>query len=185
MEEPFRVRMTFRDYLQMPEDRTRYEVLEGELQRTPAPDDVHQSAVLQLAYLLESWKRSTGSGGRIFVAPFDVVLSEYTVVQPDLLYLSRERLPLIVKGRLHGAPDLAVEVLSPGTAQRDRVGKYQSYARFGVSEYWIVDPEPRSVTMFILFEGAYVLGSSGTGKMGLTSPLFPGLCLRPAEIFEE
>jgi Uma2 family endonuclease len=138
-------RYTYTDYLQLPDDQ-RYEVIGGRLFMTPAPKGRHQTVVSRIAAIL--WHFVIGAGlGKVMVAPYDVLLSEHDVVQPDILFISKERLSMYdEEGPLRGAPDLVIEVLSPSTAQRDRVEKRALYARSGVRVYWLVDPEDRSIT---------------------------------------
>jgi Uma2 family endonuclease len=125
------------DYLELPE-QPRCELLYGRLPVTPAPTTRHQFIVLALgSLLLEFAKRR---GGYAVVAPVDVVLADHSIVQPDVIYVSRER-AAIVRQRIEGAPDLVIEVLSPATARRDLGEKMRLYAESGVAEYWIVDPE--------------------------------------------
>ena len=123
--------------------------------------------------------------GRVYQAPFDVVLSNMDVVQPDLLFVSNARAHVVTAANVQGAPDLVVEILSPSTAERDRTLKRRLYARHGVSEYWIVDTEARSVTVLLLREGGFeVAGTYGEGDI-LTSPTLPGFELRVDDIFRD
>jgi Uma2 family endonuclease len=125
------------DYLELPE-QPRCELLYGRLPVTPAPTARHQFIVLALgSFLLEFSKRQ---GGYAVVAPVDVVLADHSIVQPDVIYVSRKRAG-IVRRRIEGAPDLIIEVLSPTTARRDLGEKMRLYTESGVAEYWIVDPD--------------------------------------------
>ena len=125
------------DSLELPEE-PRCELLYGRLPVTPAPSVRHQE-VVGLAYrLLADFAGRVG--GRALVSPVDVVLAEHSIVQPDVIYVSPARVG-IVRQRVEGAPDLVVEILSPGTARRDLGEKLRLYAESGVTEYWIVDPE--------------------------------------------
>ena len=131
-----RLAFTYIDYVNAPEDR-RYELLDGDLVMVPAPKRSHQNALLDLAVDLELLMRRTGMG-QVFAAPFDVVLTNTDVVQPDIIFVSTERAHIITEDNVQGAPDLVVEILSPSTANRDRTFKRSLYARHGVKEYWIV-----------------------------------------------
>ena len=131
------VKFTYEDYLNTPEDK-RYELLDGELVMTPAPGELHQSISALLGWRLVQFA-SENSLGRVYQAPFDVVLSDTDVVQPDLLFVSNERGHIITPANIQGAPDLVVEILSPSTAERDRTFKRTLYAKHGVNEYWMVD----------------------------------------------
>jgi Uma2 family endonuclease len=121
--------------------------------------------------------------GQLYLAPLDVVLSQEDVLQPDILFISKERSHIITEKNIQGAPELVIEILSPATADRDRSLKRKLYAKFGIKEYWIVDPESKSVEVMSLGEKGfetvrlYKIGES------LSSPLLKGLSLNLSEIF--
>jgi Uma2 family endonuclease len=125
--------------------------------------------------------------GALFVAPFDVVLSHYDVVEPDLLYISRERSNVLTEKHVRGAPDLAVEIVSPGTRRRDEDQKRKIYERFGVSEYWVIDPELDTVEVHRQLDGAFIRVSelAAERKDALATPLLPGWSAPLVEIFVE
>ncbi|MYK89504.1 MAG: Uma2 family endonuclease, partial [Acidobacteria bacterium] len=149
---------------------------------TPAPAEIHQRISILLGWRLIQFVTENGLG-RVYQAPFDVVLSNTDVVQPDLLFVSNARAHVVTAANVQGAPDLVVEILSPSTAERDRTLKRRLYARHGVSEYWIVDTEARSVAVLLLREGGFeVAGTYGEGDT-LTSPTLPGFELRVDDIF--
>ncbi len=139
------------DYRALPED-PRCELMYGELVVTPAPALRHQLAVRHVLQLLVAHERA--HGGLALASPLDVRLFDHSVVQPDVVYVSPQRLA-IARHRLEGAPDLAVEVISPASARRDRVWKLKLYAEAGVREYWIVDPEAKAFEFLVLREGRY------------------------------
>jgi Uma2 family endonuclease len=141
------------DYFALP-DEPRCELLYGRLQVTPAPTFRHQEVVGALHALLLAHARRTG--GRTAPAPVDVVLAPHSVVQPDLVYVGPGR-AAIVQDAVEGAPDLVVEVLSPGTARRDLGEKLRLYAEAGVGEYWVVDPAARTFEFLIHRDGAFLL----------------------------
>ena len=175
------IKFTYEDYVNTPEDK-RYELLDGELIMTPAPVEIHQRVSILLGWRLIQFVTENGLG-RVYQAPFDVVLSDMDVVQPDLLFVSNARAHIVTAANVQGAPDLVVEILSPSTAERDRTLKRRLYARHGVSEYWIVDTEASSVTVLLLREGGFeVAGTYGEGDT-LTSPALPGFELRVDDIF--
>lgn len=174
------IKFTLRDYLATPED-TRYELIEGELLVTPSPTPQHQRIVGELFAILREFVRQQGLG-EVFVAPLDVVLSEYDVLQPDVLFVSNERAS-IVTDRVRGAPDLVVEVLSPGTEERDRVLKRTIYARYGVREYWLVDPQQESVEVLALEPEGFVLSAIYHASEVLRSPVLEGLALAIEPLF--
>ena len=140
-----KTRLTYADYLETSDDE-RYELLKGELVMSPSPKEIHQhiSGILYLAIGAFVRERSLG---KVYFAPFDVVLSDTNVVQPDLLFVSNERAGIITQDNVQGAPDLVVEILSPATAERDRTLKLDLYAQYGVKEYWIVDPDAETSTV--------------------------------------
>lgn len=175
------IKFTLVDYLNAPEDK-RYELLDGELVMTPAPGERHQRASMLLGWKLIQFVTENRLG-RVYAAPFDVVLSNTDVVQPDLLFVSNERADIVTAANVQGAPDLVVEILSPSTADRDLTFKRRLYARHGVREYWIVDTEARTVTVLRLHEGEFaVAGEYGPGET-LTSPVLPGFELRVDDMF--
>ena len=136
--------LTYRDYAALPDDGRRYELHCGELSVTPAPGTRHQRALIALGSRLYEHVRSQGLG-EIHVAPTDSILSDVTVVQPDVLFVATDRLPIISERGIEGAPTLVVEVLSPSTSRIDRDRKLTLYAEHGVPYYWIVDPVERTV----------------------------------------
>ena len=175
------VKFTYEDYLNAPEDK-RYELLDGELVMTPAPGERHQSvsALLGSKLVLFAYESSLG---RVYFAPFDVVLSDVDVVQPDLLFVSNERDHIITPANIQGAPDLVVEILSPSTAERDKTFKRALYANHGVNEYWMVDPTAKDITVLLLGERGYeVVDTYGEGET-LTSPTLQGFALSVGDIF--
>ncbi len=175
------IKFTYRDYLQLPDDK-RYELVEGELYLVPSPNLDHQriSRQLEMALWLYVSRRHLGE---VFYAPCDVVLSEINVVQPDLLFVSAQRRSILTKANVQGAPDLVVEILSASTGQRDLGIKRSLYAKYGVSEYWIVDPEAKIIEVLAWTETGYRT-ETVTQKNGiLNSPLFPSLNLALTDIF--
>ena len=177
-----KIKFAYSDYLLLPEER-RCELIGGDFFMVPSPGFAHQSIVMNLAVILRDHVRRNNLGV-VLVAPFDVVLSEEDVVQPDVLYISNERRSILTEKNAQGAPDLVVEVLSPGTAERDRELKRKLYARFGVREYWIVDPQNQSIQ--VLGPGRRGLESRSVLTEGvMRSNLLPGLEMSLAGIFEK
>jgi Uma2 family endonuclease len=147
-------RVSFADLQRMPEDGKRYELYDGELHVVPAPVPIHQLVAQRLFAILLDFSRH--SGGQVFVAPFDIVLTEFDVVEPDLIYFGPEAAKRIKpREYVRFPPDIAVEVLSPSTARIDRGRKRDLLARHGVPEYWIVDPDVRTLEAHVLAEGRY------------------------------
>jgi Uma2 family endonuclease len=178
-----RVMLSYEDLLEMPDDRNRYEIIDGQLQTTPAPTPDHQRVVLNLGGTLNVHARTNGLG-TVFVAPCDVFLSDFNVVEPDIFFVAASRDELIETRLIRGAPNLVIEVLSPSTSRRDRMGKRQLYAQFGVDDYWIINPVSRTMEIYILENGAYELGEVLDSTGILRPRLFPDLEIRVAEIWD-
>jgi len=177
-----KIKFTYNDYLQLPEDK-RYELIEGEFFMVPSPSYQHQAISKELFRALDNYVRSH-SLGEVLYAPLDILLSEVNVLQPDLLFISKERLGIITDKNIQGAPDLVVEILSPATAQRDKELKQKLYAKFGVREYWIADPDTKTIeVMSLAEEGFESIGTYQEGTM-LESPLLRGLSIEVREIFQ-
>jgi Uma2 family endonuclease len=147
-------RWTYADYAALPDDGNRYEIIAGVLYMTPAPGTGHQSISARVVTFLVTHVEFAGLG-RVFAAPVDVELAPDTVVQPDIVVVLSANLDRITPSRIIGAPDLVVEILSPGTAGYDRREKQDAYARAGVGEYWIVDPGAQTVELLTLDQGGY------------------------------
>ena len=127
------VRLTYEDFLDFPDDGRRHELIDGEHYVTPSPNAKHQVIVGNLHWLIRRYLEEQPRG-RVFLAPFDVVFSSFDVVEPDLLYISTERLAVLTAKHVRGAPDLVVEILSEGTRRTDEVTKRRLYERFQVQE---------------------------------------------------
>jgi len=144
------IKFTYQDYLLLPEDK-RYEIIEGELFMVPAPIPYHQDVSKNLFLLLDNYVEDRNLG-KVYYAPIDVVLSNENIVQPDILFISKERLSIIGQKNIRGAPDLVVEILSPGTAEKDKILKRKLYAKFGVKEFWLVDGKKKEIEVLSLQE---------------------------------
>lgn len=173
---------TYEDYLKTPDDK-RYELIEGDLIMTPSPTPYHQWISKNIQYELEKFIREKNLG-KIFYAPCDVYLNDENVIQPDILFISKERLHIIGEKNIQGAPDLVIEILSETSAYRDLVKKKKIYALFGVKEYWIVDPEEKTVEVYLLKDNIFVIAKRFTVKDFLESTLLSGLKIKLAQIFE-
>jgi Uma2 family endonuclease len=181
---PIQPLLTVEDLEAMPEDGNRYEVIEGELFVSKAPGLTHQSVSLTLTFILGSYLRNNPIG-RIWPTP-GVVFSEISGVIPDIVYVSNERRAEIASGeRVTGAPDLVIEIISPGVAnaQRDRVAKRQLYAKYGVKEYWLVDPARRIVETYVLRNSILQPDATYREQDHLASSLLPGFTCQIEEIF--
>ena len=172
--------LTYGDYAALPDDGRRHELHEGELSLIPAPGTHHQSILIGLGALLHRHVTERGLG-RVFVAPTDCILSDDTVVQPDILFVDTEHRSLISERGIEGPPTLAIEVLSPSTADTDRGRKSRLYARHGVPWYWIVDPAAHAIDVYRLVGDAYQLADRLTDP-GAMPPLLD-LTVDPAAIW--
>ena len=173
--------LTYEDYLNAPGDE-RYELLNGELVMIAAPNVAHQKALFRIARLVEDFVLERGLGG-VFIAPTDVVLSDTNVVQPDVIFVSKERMSVVGDANIQGAPDLVVEIVSPNNPERDLVRKRDIYARHGVGEYWTVDPEARSIRVMVLEGGAYRVAGEYGERNVLESGALDGIGLEVGGAF--
>lgn len=182
-----KVKFTYEDYKSLPESETRrYELLGGELVLVPSPTEPHQRVSRNLEFLLWRFVKERDLGW-VYDAPLDVVLGqgdEREVVQPDIFFISKEGVEIIAEEEIRGAPDLVVEIISPGTEDRDRHYKKTLYARHGVVEYWIVDPDAKTVEVYKLGEKGFELVRAYKESEVLESPLLPGLKVDLKEVFE-
>lgn len=181
------IRFSYEDYRSLVAiSDKRYELFDGDIVMVPSPTAAHQQISRNLEFLLLSHVRAQRLG-TVYYAPMDVVFgegNEREVAQPDLLFVRTERRGIIGPDAVLGAPDLVVEILSPSTEALDRGYKKSLYARFGVAEYWIVDPKAQAIEVYALGSAGYELkGRYGKGDR-FTSPLFPGLGLPLDEVFE-
>ncbi len=172
---------TYADYLKTPDDE-RYELIEGDLLMTPSPVTRHQRISRKIEFALEKYVTENDLG-EVFYAPFDICLDAENVVQPDLLFVLKERMDIIGEKNIQGAPDLVIEIISESTAYRDLVQKKKLYARFGVKEYWIVIPEESSVDLFTLKDDVFVLHKSYSKDDTLQSQLLQKLKIELKKIF--
>ena len=181
------VKLTYDDFLLFPDDGKRHELIDGEHYVTPSPNTRHQRILAHLHLAIGTWLEGHPIG-EVFFAPFDVVFSDFDVVEPDLLYLSNARkAEVITPKHVRGAPELVVEIGSPGTRQRDETIKRRLYERSGVTEYWFVDPETEVVRVYGRSPHGFARAAELSREAGdvLTTPLLPGLELTLARIFRE
>jgi len=177
---------TYDDYLKI-DDGNRYELIEGELFLTPSPGTRHQFVAGNIFLFLSLYVQKASSG-KVLIAPLDVVLDEpikKNTFQPDVIFISNDRLSIIEEARINGAPDLVVEVLSPSTARRDRGKKSRRYFLSGVREYWLADPQEQLLEIFVPGEkdwqrtGVY----EEEDEECIVSTVLPGLEVRARDIF--
>ena len=173
-------RFTYQDYLKTPDDK-QYELIEGDLVLTPSPAPYHQW-ISKISGM--RWK---GSYGRKvperFLRPCDVYLDHENVLQPDILFISKERRSIIGEKNIQGAPDLVIEILSEATAYRDLVKKKKLYERFGVKEYWIVDPQEKTIEIYAPEGKAFVRIKTFSENDTLESSFLAGLRIELSSVF--
>jgi Uma2 family endonuclease len=179
-------KLTYRDYVLLPEDGQRHEIIDGEHYVSPAPFVPHQDLVVELILRLGGFVKAHRLG-RLLVAPTDVLLSPNDIVQPDLLFVSNERAAIVELKNIQGAPDLVIEILSPSTSRLDKVMKLDAYERCGIQTYWIFDRDRKGVQSYERIGDALRPQPflSAAAEDVLTSPVLPGFELPLAELFEE
>jgi len=147
---------TYEDYRELPNDQKIYQVIGGKLLMVPAPSTRHQNVSRNLEFIIWSFVKSHNLG-MVYDAPIDVVFSSVDVVQPDIVFIARNRLAVVKEKGIFGAPDWVIEIVSSSTSKIDIKLKKDLYERFGVREYWIVYPEDEKVEVYLLKEGDYKL----------------------------
>jgi Uma2 family endonuclease len=177
-----RVVLTYADLATLPADGNRYELHEGEISVTAAPRPRHQLVVGNIYLILAGHVRQFALG-EIFLAPIDVILSDVTVLEPDLVYVDAAGLGLVTERGIEGAPTLAIEVLSPATAAKDRGVKLQLYRQYGVPHYWMVDTDAQVIETYRLAGQAYEAGPRLEGAAPAPLPPFEGLVLDPSAVW--
>jgi Uma2 family endonuclease len=179
----FTTKLTYEDYVRLPDDGLRHEIIDGEHYVTPSPSLRHQQISGRLFYSIQQYLHEHPTG-TIFYAPVDALLSKFDIVVPDLIYISNERSRYMTTKNVQGPPDLVIEILSPGTARRDQELKRDLYERVGVQEYWLVDPGRELIDVYLAETvSRFAVSLQHTKSAGLTSPLFPGLEIRLDRIF--
>lgn len=182
MSAPLVAPFTTADYREMPNDGRRYQVVEGELFTAPTPNSFHQFVQKNLLFILEGYLL-LHPVGTVLGAPCDVYLDDFSLFQPDVLYVTREHDARIQADGIHGAPDLVIEILSPSSAALDR-RKRGLLAKAGTVEFWQIDPALRQLQRFVFNESAAKPIALIDEPESFTSPLFPGLTLAIAQIFQ-
>ena len=174
--------LTVHDYRELPDGPPYQQLIEGELYMSPSPSWFHQEILSNLADIFFHYLRKKRIG-KIYLAPLDTFLTELNVYQPDIIFVSNERKSILKEEGVDGAPDFVAEILSPRTAKYDRGAKRDIYARTGVQEMWIVDPELKTVQVFRFADSASTPFATYGLKQKFTSPLFPGLSVSVADVF--
>jgi Uma2 family endonuclease len=181
------VKLTYDDFLLFPDDGKRHELIDGEHYVTPSPHRKHQAVAWNLSVIIGTFLESNPVGPA-FAAPFDVVFSESDVVEPDLLYISNARRDAVLTTKnVRGAPDLVVEIASRGTRKRDETIKRKLYEGYEVDEYWVIDPDAETITVYRRDgkndQRTFELAAAHADT--LTTPLLPGLITPLARIFKD
>lgn len=169
-------RLDYEDYAKLPDDGKRYELLEGDLLVTPAPNPLHQRVSKRLQRQLEAYFEERAMG-EVFAAPIDVILTSRDVFQPDLVIARPDQIS--ARG-IEGAPLLLVEIISPTTQDRDRVMKANRYAHLHVPHFWLVEPDLPRIECYRLQASTYELVIQAQGSASLAHPDFPGLSIQLA-----
>jgi Uma2 family endonuclease len=180
------VKLTYDDFVLFPDDGKRHELIDGEHYVTPSPNTRHQQISGNLYLLVRAWLEEHPLG-QVFYAPYDVVFSQFDVVEPDLVYLSNERAAQVITVQhARGVPELVIEIGSPSTRKRDETIKRRLYERAGVSEYWVVDPEIDVIRVYRRADASFGRPAELSRDAGdvLTTSLLPGLELPLARIFK-
>jgi len=176
-------RISYEQFCRLPEDGNQYELIDGELVVTPSPNTRHQKILGKLFLLLSAYieKRDLGE---VYVSPLDTVFDPNNVLQPDILFISKARLADLARERIEGAPDVVVEILSPSTFHKDLRRKMAVYSQFGVQEYWIVDPEMKTLELHMRSASGLQLAHRFSANEIFKSPLLEGLQIPVASLFE-
>jgi Uma2 family endonuclease len=181
-----KIKYTYEDYKSLSVfENMQYELLDGEIIMVPAPSTYHQKISGQIYFLIKLFVEKTSSGV-IFYSPLDIVLEGEEgcdVVQPDLIFISKDRLDIIKEEEIRGAPDLVIEILSPATEKKDRFYKKSLYARHAVREYWIVDPDKKTIELYTLTEEGFKLHQEYKVGDILRSIVLEGLEIDLKDIF--
>lgn len=172
--------LTCEDYAKTPDDEC-WELIDGELMMSPSPKRAHQRNQMKLGSRMSFFVEEKDLGE--VYSDFDVVLSNTDTVRPDLIFIAKDRLHIITEDNVHGAPDLVVEIRSPSTARYDWTVKRELYARHGVKEYWLVDPEAATVAVLLLDGGALKVAGVYGEKDTLASAVIDGFSIVLADVF--
>lgn len=173
---------TYADYMKLP-DYPRMELLAGEFVMSPSPNTEHQKVSRRILLLLGSWAEEHNLG-EVFYSPYDVYLSDHDLFQPDLLFISKNRLNIIHEKNVQGAPDFVLEIISPGSEKRDRIEKKSRYEIFGAQEYWIVDPKHETITVMLLSGKQYQIQGIFKKEDTVKSSAIHGFKLHLKDIFK-
>lgn len=176
-------KQTYTDYVRITPEGWGYELFDGNIRdMAPAPYTSHQHILYNLVLILGEYVKKHDAG-IVMIAPTDVYFDEHNCVQPDILFISKERLHIITEKNIQGAPDLVIEIVSPHHRQHDTVEKKKLYERFGVKEYWIVFPDEQLIETYLLKAGEYILQATFTNEQTLQSATLGSLYIATPKIF--
>lgn len=173
---------TYEDYAKLPEGAP-YQLIGGQLVMSPSPTPYHQRISKKLGMMLLEFVEEKNKIGEVLFAPLDVYFEETETYQPDVIYIPNGRIDIVKEKKIEGAPDLLVEILSPSTAYYDLKKKKAVYEKHGVKEYWIVDPEEKTVEVFENQNRKFILVGTFGKDDKLTSKLLPGLTVDLSQVF--
>ncbi len=178
------VKFTYDDYLvwDIGNDK-RYELIGGEFFMAPAPNTWHQSVSRDIEFKIACFLENSRLG-KVFYAPYDVVLSNEDVVQPDIIFVSKENRHIITQDNIKGSPDLLIEIISKNSAQRDRIIKRRLYEKYGVHEYWLVDMDKKEIEVLVLTKGTYEIYAVFQSQDTLSSVVLKELHFKVEEVFD-
>ena len=181
----FDARLTYDDLARMPDDGLRHEIIDGVHYVTPAPVPRHQMLLVRLLTAIANYLEAHPIG-EVFPAPLDVVFTQWDVVEPDVVFVADDQRSILTEPNIQGAPALVVEILSPGTKQRDLGVKKDLFDRGGVREYWVVDPKENIVTIYRRGDGGLIkVQSLPDHTNAITTPLLHGFSLSLEKLFRD
>lgn len=180
-------KMTYPEYSALEfddDDNFQYELINGELVKKSSPSVAHQRIIRRLVKIFEKYLDANPAGELLF-APLDVVLDAFNAPQPDILFIRNDRKQIIDEQEqvIMGAPDVVVEVISPGSIKRDRIEKKEVYEQFGIPEFWIVDPNNKAIEVYCLHENRYKVFAFAAENGNVQSSVLTGFELDVADIF--
>ncbi len=180
--QPSKKTYTYADYVQLPDDGMRYEIIEGELFITPAPTPIHQRIIRKLLVKLDNFVEKSRCG-EVLMLQSTWYSMKKDIVQPDIIFIAREKFSNITEKNIQGAPELIIEILSPGTAYNELVNKKDLYAKFDVNEYWIVDPHKQWIEIYTLTDKEYTLHQRAVKSGKVSSVVLNGFQIFLKDIF--
>jgi len=174
-------KLTIKDYEKLPEGSP-YQLIKGALIMSPAPSYYHQE-VEKKVFLILYENIEKRKNGKVFIAPFDVYLDNENVYQPDIVVILKNSKAKVSEKGIEGTPDIVIEIISPSTAYYDLIEKKEVYEKYGVKEYWIIDPKSKTFEIYLNSESGFELFSKAKIK-GLVKSQILNLELNVEEIFE-